>query len=78
MNNKMFNMLSGMDDDVNKIVRSSSKAVCGNFEREKVVKDSEVARTKSLLKKAGFIIIGTGPAGFGRTKVWFNPAGVNL
>jgi len=48
------------------------------FEREIVVKKSEVSKTKSKLRASGYIIIGTGDAGFGRTKIWFNPAGVSL
>ena len=78
MDRDMFNLLKDMGNGADKIVQQSSKAVCGAFEREVVVKDSEVSKTKAQLKKAGFIIVGTGDAGFGRTKVWFNPAGVNL
>lgn len=63
---------------IEKILGMSHPAVCGAFEREVVVKSSEVASTKAKLKAKGFIIVGTGPAGFNRTKVWFNPAGVNL
>ncbi len=66
------------DNNASNIVRSSTKAVCGAFEREVIVKNSEVSKTKTKLKKAGYIIVGTGSAGFNRTKIWFNPAGVSL
>jgi len=71
-------MLNETPGGVDVIVKSSTKAVCGAFEREVVVKDSEVSATKSKLKRAGYVIIGTGPAGFKRTKIWFNPSGVSL
>ncbi len=65
--------------DIQKILSKSSRAICGTFEKEVVVATSNVARTKKILKQKGFIIIGTGPAlSPSRTKIWFNPAGVNL
>lgn len=62
----------------NDVIKGSKRAVCGAFEREIVVKTPRVASMKKHLKSRGFIIVGTGPAGFGSTKIWFNPAGVNL
>lgn len=62
----------------NDILARSTRAVCGAFEKEVTVSSSKVASTKALLKRKGFIIVGTGPAGPRSTKIWFNPAGVNL
>ena len=56
----------------------SHPAVCGAFEREVIVSNSQVAKTKAILKAMGMIIVGTGKAGFNSTKIWFNPAGVSL
>ena len=77
MKNKMFDMLNS-NSDVDKIIRNSERAICGTFEREVIVKSHNVNKIKSKLKSAGYVIIGTGPAGFGRTKIWFNPIGANL
>ncbi len=60
------------------IKRRSIKALCGAFEREVVVDADEVSETKRVLRSKGFIIIGTGDAGFGKKKIWYNPAGMNL
>ena len=60
------------------IISSSTRAVCGTFEREVIVSKSKVNSTKARLKSEGFIIVGTGPAGANSTKIWFNPAGANL
>ena len=73
----MMDILNGMESP-DKIINKSTKAVCGVFEREIIVKKSEVSKTKSKLRASGYIIIGTGDAGFGRTKIWFNPVGVSL
>ena len=60
---------------VDLILNKSSRAICGPNEREIVVKNSEVASTKRLLKSRGFFIVGTGGAGLNTTKIWFNPIG---
>ena len=60
------------------ILNISQPAICGTFEKEIQVKASNVEATKRLLKSKGFIIVGTGPGTFGKKKIWFNPAGVNL
>lgn len=60
------------------ILNISQPAICGTFEKEVQVKASNVEATKRLLKSKGFIIVGTGPGTFGKRKIWFNPAGVNL
>lgn len=65
--------------NIQRILDLSGPAVCGIMEREVIVKNSEVARTKRLLKQKGFIIVGTGPGlTDSTTKIWFNPAGMNL
>ena len=65
-------------EKVKSILNRSSQAICGVFEKEVVVDSSNVSETKRKLREAGFIIVGTGDAGFGKTKVWFNPMGANL
>lgn len=75
MKRNMFNMLS---DEKSNLLSRSTRAICGAFEREIIVKTNNVNATKAKLKSMGFIIVGTGRAGFGSTKIWFNPAGVNL
>ena len=69
---------NGTRGSIKDILSRSSKAVCGAFEREVVVKKTNVANVKARLRSKGFIIVGTGPAGANSIKVWFNPAGVNL
>ncbi len=64
--------------NIETIRRRSSRALCGAFEREVVVDAEDVAETKAILIANGFIIVGTGPAGFGKRKVWFNPVGMML
>lgn len=63
---------------IQSIKSNSVKALCGAFEREIVVDADEVSEVKRELRNNGYIIIGTGDAGFGKKKVWFNPAGANL
>ena len=67
-----------MKIDIDRIMKNSMKASCGVFEKEIIVNKNEVAAVKRALKSKGQIIVGTGSAGFGRTKIWFNPAGMNL
>lgn len=69
---------SSNGNSVRNIIDRSTKAVCGVFEREVVVPNSKVISTKLKLKGSGYIIIGTGKAGSNSTRIWFNPAGVNL
>ena len=73
MDKNILGMFGQMDNDMDRIMSRSSRAVCGPFEREIIVKDSKVSSMKSKLKKKGFFIVGTGPGGIGRTKIWFNP-----
>lgn len=64
--------------NIQTIKRDSQRALCGAFEREISVKPSQVAQVKRELMANGFIVIGTGPGGFGNVKVWYNPAGLNF
>jgi len=73
-----FNLFEVAGATVDNIINRSTKAVCGAFEREVIVKNSEVSKTKAKLRSKGYVIIGTGKAGVNSTKIWFNPAGVNL
>lgn len=63
---------------IDTIKRNSVKAVCGAFEREIVVDESQVSQVKRELRMNGFVVIGTGDAGFGKKKIWFNPVGLNF
>ncbi len=56
----------------------STPAICGTFEREIIVPKQDVAKWKKKIINAGNFIVGTGEAGFGKTKIWFNPVGANL
>lgn len=52
--------------------KRSTKAVCGVMEREVVVPSTKKAQAIRLIKDSGsFMFIGSGPAGMGRTKIWF-------
>ena len=64
--------------NIETIKRNSSQAVCGVFEKELVVSPSQVLQVKATLRENGFVVIGTGPAAFGKIKIWYNPAGMNL
>lgn len=64
--------------DINRIMKQSQRAVCGAFEKEITVSPKNVEAIKKALKGKGQIIVGTGEAPFGKKKVWYNPAGINL
>ena len=78
MKNNIWDIEGSFSNRFDKILNRSTPAICGAFEREVIVDSSRVQSTKSLLRKKGYVIIGTGPAGFGKTKIWFNPAGMLL
>ncbi len=60
------------------LLRRSSKAVCGVFEREILVPSEKVSVTKKRLRSRGFVIVGTSePIGRNR-KIWFVPAGMSF
>ena len=67
-----------MKIDIDRLMKQSSRAVCGAFERELTVDKSKVEAIKKALKSKGQFIVGTGDAGFGKKKVWYNPRGMNL
>ena len=74
MNNKILNMFANESNlDIQRIKSRSTSAQCGVFEREVIVKKSNVNKTIRTLKNSGFFIVGTGPAGPNTTKIWFNP-----
>lgn len=64
--------------NIQTIKQRSQSAICGTFEKEISVKPSEVSHVKSTLRANGFVIIGTGPSGFGNVKIWYNPRGLNF
>ena len=67
-----------MKIDIDRLMKQSSKAVCGAFERELIVDAKKVRQIKEALKSKGQMIVGTGQAGFGKKKIWYNPRGMNL
>ena len=62
--------------NIQTIKRNSQTALCGAFEKEIVVNPSEVSQVKATLRQNGFMIVGTGPGAFGKTKIWYNPIGM--
>ena len=64
--------------NIQTILKNSTKALCGAFEREISVDEDQVSDVKRTLRQNGYIIVGTGPGNFGNVKVWFNPAGMSL
>ena len=56
----------------------SSRAVCGAFEREVTISSEKAAQAIRLIKSKGFMFVGSGPAGPGRTKIWFVSRGAAL
>ena len=60
-------------------LRSRSKrATCGAFEREVIVDIRKAAEAVRIIKSKGFLFIGSGPAGFGKTKIWYVSRGAAL
>ncbi len=56
----------------------SKRAVCGAFEREVVIDTRKAAEAIRLIKSKGFTFVGSGPAGFGKTKLWYVASGAAL
>ena len=67
-----------MKIDIDRIMKQSTKATCGVFERELTVDAKKVKAIKKALITKGQFIVGTGDAGYGKKKVWYNPRGMNL
>ncbi len=56
----------------------SKRATCGAFEREVTISSEKAAQAIRLIKSKGFMFIGSGPGGMGRTKIWFVAPGAAL
>lgn len=56
----------------------SKRAICGAAEREVVIDTRKAAQAIRLIKSKGFLFIGSGPAGFGKTKIWYVARGAAL
>ncbi len=56
----------------------SKRAICGAFERETIVDIRNAAEAIRLIKSKGFLFVGSGPAGRGRTKIWYVARGAAL
>ncbi len=56
----------------------SKRATCGAFEREVTISSEKAAQAIRLIKSKGFMFVGSGPAGFGKTKIWFVSRGAAL
>ena len=64
--------------DIKQLVKRSSKATCGVFEREVSVRASEVRKALSGLEREGYKIVGKSIGPSPRTKIWFIRKGFNL
>lgn len=62
--------------DVKQLVRQSSKATCGAFERELTVPTRGKGIAIRRLRAAGYRIIGTSYGEGNRTKIWFISRGL--
>lgn len=52
--------------------KRSSGATCGVMEREVIVPSHNVSKAIKIIKESGsHMFIGSGPAGKGKTKLWF-------
>ena len=56
----------------------SKRAICGAFERETIGDIRNAAEAVRLIKSKGFLFVGSGPAGFGKTKIWYVARGAAL
>jgi len=68
---------SSNSDSIRNLVRQSTKATCGAFERETVVRSENVIQKKLQLRKAGFTIVGTSEANGRTRKIWFVSPGLS-
>lgn len=75
MNRKFLMRFGEADNDIDRIIGRSSKAVCGITERELNVRSENVAKTKATLRARGFVIIGTSEPHGSFRKIWFIRAG---
>ena len=56
------------------LLKGSTKAVCGVWEKEKTVKKEYVAELKRKLRAKGYYIVGTSEPNGKTRKVWFSPS----
>ena len=81
MKNKRRNLISNFtngNSDLDKLVKRSTSATCGTFEREINVSSDRVSVIKDKLKSGGFMIIGTSEPGFSTRKIWFVRQGFGM
>ena len=65
--------------NIQDLIRRSSGATCAAFERQVIVPTGNAAEAIRMIKASGsHMFIGSGPAGKGRTKVWFIRRGLTL
>lgn len=62
----------------NSIIRASTKATCGMFERQIVVSAREFPRVLAELRRQGKHIVGFSPPGRGSRTIWFTDRGIGL
>ena len=67
-----------MEIKLDNILKKSTSATCGMFEREVVVASAKVDETKKRLRDKGFMIVGTSEPGGKTRKIWFVRRGMNL
>lgn len=75
MVNNFFNNMNNRNRKVNlmrMLIARSKRAVCGATEREVIVPTSQVPAAIAAIRRSGKIFVGTGPAGAGRTKIWWS------
>ncbi len=75
MKKEFLTRFGEVDNNVDRILDRSQKAVCGIMEREINVRTENVAKTKATLRSKGFIIIGTSEPNGNFRKIWFIRAG---
>ena len=75
MKKEFLTRFGEVDNDIDRILDRSQKAVCAIMERQVNVKVEDVAKTKAALKSKGFVIIGTSEPNGRFRKIWFIRAG---
>ncbi len=60
------------------LLARSQRAICGAAEKEVVISSEKAAEAIRLIKSKGFTFVGSGPAGMGKTKIWFVSPGAAL
>ncbi len=57
------------------LLRRSTKAICGTFEREISINPKNIHIVKATLRKRGYRIVGTSEE---KDKIWFVASGLSL